>query len=160
MGLQLTSRGFEHRDIIPDRYSREGGNTSPPLAWTDVPPAAKSLALIVDDPDASSGVFVHWLLYGLAPGTTKIEEGQSAAPALANGARQGLNGFGVLGYGGPQPPSGIHRYVFHLYALDIDVALPSGTSRQELDRTIQGHVLEKAQLMGLYRHPKRGSRAA
>lgn len=158
--MKLKSDAFQNEGTIPDKYSKEGGNVSPSLSWSDAPEAAKSLALIVDDPDAPSGLFVHWVAYGIPPTATRLEEGQSSSPTLHDGIRQGRNGFGDLGYGGPQPPSGTHRYVFHLYALDTQLDLPAGASREQLDRAIRGHVLEEAQLMGRYQHHKAGSRAA
>jgi Raf kinase inhibitor-like YbhB/YbcL family protein len=160
MGMKLTSRDFEHEGVIPDKYSKEGGNISPPLAWTGVPDGAKSLVLIVDDPDAPSGVFVHWLLYGLSSAATELPEGLPATPTLPNGVRQGRNGFGELGYDGPQPPSGTHRYFFRLYAIDTDLTLRAGVSREELDSAIEGHVLEQTELMGRYEHKEPSSRAA
>lgn len=159
MSLQLTSRAFKNEGTIPDKYSKQGGNISPPLAWTGVPEDTRSLVLIVDDPDAPSGLFDHWLVYGITPETTALDENVSANPELTNGARQGQNGFGDVGYGGPQPPSGTHRYFFHLYALDTDSDMPAGLTRQELDGAIHGHIIEEAQLMGRYQHRK-GTRAA
>ena len=155
MAMKLTSRGFQQEGMIPEKYSKDGGNISPPLAWSDVPKGIKSLALIVDDPDAPSGVFVHWLLYGIPPAITELDEGVPATVTLPNGARQGRNGFGDLGYGGPQPPSGTHRYFFHLYALDYELPLRAGASREEIDRAIQGHTIEKAELMGRFQHRSR-----
>jgi Raf kinase inhibitor-like YbhB/YbcL family protein len=110
----------------------------------------------MDDPDAPSGTFVHWLVYDIPPAVTELEEGLPPTPTLPNGARQGLNGFGDLGYGGPQPPSGTHRYFFHLYALDIKLDLPAGVSREELDEAMNDDIIEEAQLMGRYQH--RGGR--
>lgn len=158
MSLKLTSPAFQHEGLIPHRYSKDGGNISPPLAWTDVPQETKSLALILDDPDAPSGMFVHWLVYNIPPASAELAEDLPATPSLPGDILQGSNGFGDLGYGGPKPPSGTHRYFFHLYALDIKLKLPSGASREELDRALQGHILEEAQLMGRYQH--RDSRAA
>jgi Raf kinase inhibitor-like YbhB/YbcL family protein len=160
MSLKLTSRAFQHEGVIPDKYSKDGGNISPPLAWTGAPDGTKSFALIVDDPDAPSGTFVHWLVYRIPPDSTELSENQAGTPQLPNGARQGKNGFGNPGYGGPQPPSGTHRYFFHLYALDSEIDLEAGVSREELDRATRGHILEEAQLMGQYQHRKPGSRAA
>jgi hypothetical protein len=159
MSLKLSSRAFPNEGMIPDRYSRKGGNVSPPLEWTGVPDATVSLALIMEDLDAPSGVFVHWLVYGIAPDTTELEEGQPATKELPNGARQGVNGYGEIGYGGPQPPSGAHRYIFHLYALDTDTDIPAELEREELEGAIQGHVIEEAQLMGLYQS-REGTRTA
>ena len=152
MSLKLTSRAFQNEGAIPDKYSKQGGNVSPPLAWTGVPDETRSLALIVDDPDAPSGTFVHWLAYGISPKTSSLDEHLPASPELSNGARQGRNGFGDIGYGGPQPPSGTHRYFFHLYALDTDSDMPGGLTRQELDGAIEGHIIEEAQLMGKYQY--------
>ena len=151
MSMSLTSTAFENGGAIPAKYSKEGGNISPPLSWSGVPDGARQLALIMDDPDAPSGIFVHWLLYNVPPGAGKIAEGFSTQ-ALMNGARQGRNGFGEVGYGGPRPPSGTHRYYLHLYAVDTDIELPSGATRAELDRALRGHVLQEAQLMGRYQH--------
>jgi len=103
------SQGFQQEGIIPDRFSKEGGNISPPMVWREVPKQTTSLALIVDDPDAPSGTFVHWLVYCIPPSATGLHEGSSAVGMLPNGAQQGRNGFGDVGYGGPQPPSGTHR---------------------------------------------------
>src|SRR2546423_1487108 len=117
MSFKLSSPAFTDGGTIPNRYSRDGGNFSPPLEWTNTPKGTKSLALIVDDPDAPSGVFVHWLLYGIPSTTNKLEEGQPITSSLP-GTRQGRNGFGANHYDGPQPPEGIHRYFFRLFALD------------------------------------------
>lgn len=144
MSLKLSSRAFSHQGAIPERHSKQGGNLSPALAWTDVPKDARSLALIVDDPDAPSGTFVHWLVYGIRPGVRDLTEGVKPE------GHQGVNGFGDIGYGGPQPPSGTHRYVFHLYALDTDSDLPDGLTREELDGVIQGHIIEQAVLTGVF----------
>jgi len=160
MSLKLTTTAFEHEGVIPDKYSKDGKNLSPPLSWTGVPAGTKSLALIVDDPDAPSGVFVHWLVYGIPSGTSGLEEGRPATETLAGGIRQGRNGFGELGYGGPQPPSGTHRYVFHLFALDQEPDLSSGVSRRQVDGALKGHVLAEAQLVGKYTHHQPGSQAA
>lgn len=155
MSLSLTTRAFQNEGPIPDEFSKQGGNVSPALEWTGVPDGTRSLALIVDDPDAPSGLFVHWLVYGIKPGVNTLEEHLPATAELPGGTRQGRNGFGDLGYGGPKPPSGTHRYFFHLYALDTETDLPGGLNRQELDGVIHGHVIEEAQLMGRYEH--RGS---
>jgi Raf kinase inhibitor-like YbhB/YbcL family protein len=152
MSLRLTSPAFQNGGIIPDKYSKQGGNISPHLSWTGVPEGTTSLALIVDDPGAPAGTFVHWLVYGIPPGTTELPEHLQSAKELRSGARQGVNGFGGMGYGGPQPPSGTHRYMFHLYALDTDTDMPAGLTREELDGAIQGHVIEEAQLTGRYQH--------
>lgn len=158
--MTLTSRAFKNEGTIQEKYSKDGGNISPPLAWTEIPGGTKSLALIVDDPDAPSGLFVHWLLYDIPPAVTELPENMPAGGRLPNGMRQGTNGFGDVGYGGPQPPSGTHRYIFHLYALDTSPDLPPGAGRQELDRAIQSHILEEVRLMGKFQHRKPGTQAA
>jgi Raf kinase inhibitor-like YbhB/YbcL family protein len=152
MSLKLTSSVFRNGGAIPDICSRLGGNHSPALAWTGVPPDTRSLALIVDDPDAPGGVFTHWVLYGMGPNATELNEHVPPTGILPNGARQGVNGFREQGFGGPKPPSGTHRYVFHLYALDTDSDMPAGLTRQELDGAIEGHIIEEATLTGRYRH--------
>jgi Raf kinase inhibitor-like YbhB/YbcL family protein len=145
----LESSAFEHAQEIPDRYTCDGEDLSPPLRWTDVPDEARSLALIVDDPDAPSGVFTHWVAWGLDPGADGLSEGE-AAPS------EGRNDFGTAGYRGPCPPPGHgrHRYVFRLYALDREPELASGTGKPELEQAIEGHVLTMAELVGTY---ERGS---
>jgi len=152
MSLKLTSRAFINGGTIPDVFSKQGGNHSPALAWTGIPAETRSLALIVDDPDAPAGLFTHWLMYGIDPGLTELKEHLPPSGILPNGARQGVNGFREHGYGGPKPPSGTHRYIFHLYALDTDSDMPAGLTRQELDGAIAGHIIEEATLMGRYRH--------
>src|SRR5690242_19834941 len=154
MSLTLKTSAFQQEGMIPDKYSKDGGNISPDLSWDAVPENTKSLALIVDDPDAPSGLFVHWLLYAIPPDVTSIEEDRPAREILSNGMRQGRNGFGELGYGGPQPPSGTHRYIFHLFALDSEIDLPPGTSRRQLNEALKGHVIGEAQLVGTYLQPK------
>jgi Raf kinase inhibitor-like YbhB/YbcL family protein len=150
MSLKLTSSAFQDGEKIPDRYSRRGGNCSPPLAWTGTPDGANSLALIMDDPDAPSGTFVHWLMYRIPPAVTQIEDGMPRVGELPNGIRQGRNGFGGVGFDGPQPPSGVHRYYFHLYALDRNPEILAGASRSDLDSIMRGHILGETKLMGRY----------
>jgi Raf kinase inhibitor-like YbhB/YbcL family protein len=159
MSLKLSSDAFRDGGKIPDRYSRSGGNASPPLAWSGVPASARSLALIVDDPDAAGGLFVHWVVYGIPTKMDGFPENVPPKAQLPRGILQGRNGFGELGYGGPQPPSGTHRYFFHLYALDEEVRLAGGADREDLDKAMRGHIVEEARLMGTFEH-RTGSRAA
>jgi Raf kinase inhibitor-like YbhB/YbcL family protein len=148
--MELTSSAFAEGELIPPKYTCDGEDVSPPLQWRDVPAGTKSLALVVDDPDAPSGLFVHWLLYGIAAGEKKLAEGIEIG-RTASSLKQGRNGFGKAAYGGPCPPSGTHRYYFRLYALDDELSnMRSGGSRQELDRSMQGHILAEARLMGRY----------
>ena len=148
--MKLHSNAFTEGGVIPDKYSREGGNASPPLDWTDLPKNTQSLALVVDDPDAPGGDFVHWLVYNIPPEMNHFDDGAAAAMRLPDGMRQGKNGFGQTGYGGPQPPSGAHRYIFHLYALDSKLDLPPGATRAQLDKAMQGHEIEECSATGKY----------
>jgi Raf kinase inhibitor-like YbhB/YbcL family protein len=145
----LTSSAFSEGEMIPKQYSREGGDKSPPLTIEDVPSNAKSLVLIVDDPDAPSGTFVHWILFNMSPTTREIRE--DSPPVMAT---QGRNDWGEIGYGGPQPPSGEHRYFFRMYALDTVLSLARGAKRFEMDEAMEGHVLDEAGLMGRFAAPQ------
>jgi Raf kinase inhibitor-like YbhB/YbcL family protein len=144
-GLEITSDAFEEAAAIPRRYTCEGENLSPPLSWAGIPEEIRSLALIVDDRDAPVGTFTHWLAWGIDPGAGGLGEGE-AAP------REGLNGFGTSGYAGPCPPPGhgSHRYFFRLHTLDAALDLEPGAAREELERALEGRVLETAELMGTY----------
>jgi Raf kinase inhibitor-like YbhB/YbcL family protein len=144
-GLEITSGAFVGGGSIPGQYSCEGENLSPPLSWAGVPDGTRSLALIVDDPDAPVGTFTHWLAWGIDPGAGGLAE-REAAP------REGRNGFGTVGYSGPCPPPGHgrHRYFFRLQALDVELDLKAGAVREDLERALGGHVLESAELMGGY----------
>jgi hypothetical protein len=151
MKLYLTSTAFVHGQPIPQQQAFDYQNLSPPLHWTGVPPATKSLALICDDPDAPRGTWVHWVIYDLRPATVELSEGVPASPELANGAQQGVNDFKRIGYGGPAPPPGKpHRYFFKLYALDLNPDLKPGLTKAELLKAMNGHILAEGQLMGTY----------
>ena len=141
----LESSAFENAQAIPGRHSCEGEDVSPPLRWTDVPEGARSLALIVDDPDAPAGVFTHWVAWGLDPAGEGLGEGEPAP-------REGRNDFGTTGYRGPCPPPGHgrHRYVFRLYALDTELEVPAGGAKAELQQAMEGHVLTTAEFVGTY----------
>lgn len=149
MALTLTSHAFQNEAPIPAIHSKDGGNASPALSWSGVPKDTRSLVLIVEDPDAPSGLFTHWIVYGIDPKTSGLKEGVPAA-SHTNGVRQGLNGFGQIGYGGPKPPSGTHRYFFRLYALDTDTGVAAVLGRQEIEGVIEGHIIEEATLMGRF----------
>ena len=155
MAMELKSQAFEDGGRIPSRYACDGDNFSPPLAWSGVPRNARSLVLIVEDPDAPSGVFDHWLLYDLAPDWNSLDINAGPKQGLPPGALEGKNSYGQLGWGGPCPPSGEHRYIFQLYALDVKLDLKAGASKQDLRQAMQGHVLDQGTLMG--RYPKSGS---
>lgn len=141
--MKLVSLAFEHNKFIPSKFTCEGEDVSPTLLIEGIPDEAKSLALIVDDPDAPMGTWVHWVVYDI-PATNRIEE--NTIPG-----KQGSNDFGKRNYGGPCPPSGTHRYFFKLYALDKELGLPEGLSKAELEKAMQGHIVAKAELMGLYK---------
>jgi Raf kinase inhibitor-like YbhB/YbcL family protein len=149
--MQLTTTAFADGRPIPRRHAFDDQNISPALQWSGVPPAAKSLALICDDPDAPMGDWVHWVIYDLPPASTGLAEGVPASPELANGAKQGVNDFKRTGYGGPAPPPGKpHRYFFKLYALDINPDLKPGLTKKNLLKAMEGHVLSEGQWMGTY----------
>lgn len=160
--LQITSVAFQEGDEIPIKYSCDGNDTSPALSWDGVPPETRSLTLICEDPDAPSGLFTHWLLYNIPPGTTKLAEDLPITEKLANGSLQGRNSFKNIGYGGPCPPpkDNAHRYFFRLYALDTELDLPGGANREEVLRAIDGHILAEGQLMGKYQRTQMQTRRA
>ncbi len=146
--MQLASTAFKHNQNIPSKYTCDGTNINPPLQISEAPSGTKTLALIVDDPDAPAGDFVHWTLWNIDSGTTVIVENQ--APA---GAVEGMTDFGTAGYGGPCPPSGIHRYQFKLFALDTAISLTSKAEKADLLKAMEGHVLGQTVLIGLYKRP-------
>ena len=149
--MQLTSTAFNEAEAIPSKYTCDSQDVSPPLKWSGAPAAAKSLALIADDPDAPVGTWVHWVLYNLPASTTELPEGLPKTPSQADGGKQGLNDFKRVGYGGPCPPPGKpHRYFFKLYALDTPLELGANATKRELERAMKGHILAQGQLMGTY----------
>ena len=142
--MKITSSAFQEGANIPSKFTCDGADTSPPLQIADIPSQAKSLALIVDDPDAPGGLFTHWMVWNIPPQTSAVGEG--SAP---KGVR-GTNDFGKSGYGGPCPPSGTHRYYFKIFALDRELDLPSGAKRGQVDAAMKGHVVAQGELMGRY----------
>ena len=151
MKIQITSSAFTEGRPIPLQHSFEDKDLSPALQWSGVPPSAKSLALICDDPDAPMGTWVHWVLYDLPATTAGLSEGVPKSPELANGSKQGVNDYKKTGYGGPCPPPGKpHRYFFKLYALDAATGLKPGATKKELLKAMEGHVLAEGQLMGTF----------
>ena len=149
--MEIKSPAFAHGDLIPPKYTCDGADVSPPLSLAVVPAGTKSLALIADDPDAPAGTWVHWVVWNIPAGTKSLEEGIPAKEALPNGGRQGTSDFRRVGYGGPCPPSGTHRYFFKLYALDTTLDLPATATKQDLEMAMKGHTLAQAELMGRYR---------
>lgn len=143
--MRLTSPAFSRGDPLPRHFAKEHGNKSPPLCFQDVPKPAKSIALIVNDPDAPRGTFTHWVLFNVPPETSELLENQIPA-----GAVSGRNDYGDVGYGGPRPPSGTHHYFFQAYALDTWLKLSPGATAKEVEQAMETHVLENAELMGTY----------
>ncbi len=151
MEIKITSSAFEESGMIPAKYTCDGADVSPPLKWDAVPEGTKSIALISDDPDAPVGTWVHWVIFGLPADTRELAENITPDKTLPNGAKQGTSDFGRIGYGGPCPPSGTHRYFFKIYALDAELALEAGARKRDLLRAMEGHILAEGQLMGKYK---------
>lgn len=150
--IEMHSPAFAASSRIPVKHTGQGEDVSPPLKWGAVPEETRSLALICDDPDAPMGEWTHWVIFNIPAGTEELPAAVPAIETLPNGARQGTNDFGRIGYGGPFPPTGAsHRYFFKIFALDAALALVSGGKRADLLRAMEGHVLGQGQLMGTYR---------
>lgn len=154
MAWQLTSTAFQDGRPIPAEYTCDGEDHSPPLAWTEPPAGTASLALIADDPDAPGKTWVHWVLYRIPPAIRRMPPAVPPDEELADGSRHGMTDFGRVGYGGPCPPSGTHRYYFKLYALDLRLDLSPGAAKRQVEQAMQGHILAQAQLMGTYRRSR------
>jgi Raf kinase inhibitor-like YbhB/YbcL family protein len=148
--IKVTSAAFKEGQPIPPQYTCDGVNVSPPLEWSGVPKTAKTIAIIADDPDAPSGAWVHWVLYNLSAENIGFVENVPASETLKAGGFQGKNDFEKIGYGGPCPPSGTHRYFFKVYAVDGELPLKAGVTRAELEKALEGHVVAQGQLMGTY----------
>lgn len=146
--MKISSSAFSEGGNIPSKFTCDGTDTSPALKIEGAPEAAKALVLIVDDPDAPSGLFTHWLVWNMDPKTGSISEGQAPAGTV------GTNDFGKRGYGGPCPPSGTHRYYFKVFALDQQLTLRAGAKRKELDEAMKGHVIGQGESMGRYSRRK------
>lgn len=144
--LKISSPVFENNSNIPVKYTCDGMDVSPPLLIENVPTDSKSLALIVDDPDAPMGTWVHWVLWNINPKTREIREN-----TVPEGAKQGINDFGRHDYGGPCPPSGTHRYFFKLYALDSLLELGPNSKKADTEKAIKGHIIAQTQIIGLYK---------
>lgn len=151
MKLTLTSSAFEAGGTIPKKFTCDGPDVSPALNWNDPPAGTQSFALIADDPDAPVGTWVHWVLYDLPADARSLVENMPKQEQLSNGACQGRNDFGKIGYGGPCPPPGKpHRYFFKLYALDAKLNLKAGAAKADAEKAMQGHILAQGELMGRY----------
>jgi Raf kinase inhibitor-like YbhB/YbcL family protein len=151
MGFQISSTAFASSQMIPKQFTCDGGDVSPQLSWNGVPAGAKSFALIMDDPDAPVGTWVHWVLFNLPADAKELPEGVAKQEQLPDGSLQGRNDFRKIGYGGPCPPAGKpHRYFFKLYALDGKLDLKAGASKADVERAMKGHVLGETELIGRY----------
>lgn len=150
MTFQLVSEAFKEGEPIPVRYTCDGDDVSPALAWGDAPQGTQSLALIMDDPDAPVGTWDHWVLFNLPPAQTELGEAVTPDSERSDGSRHGSNSWGRLGYGGPCPPSGTHRYFFRLYALDVVLELEAGATKEQFLAAAESHILQQTELMGVY----------
>lgn len=146
--MTIRSPAFRSGDPIPATYSRNADDRTPPLEFAGAPAETRSLALIVDDPDAPRGTFTHWIVFNIDPGCRGFRENYTP-----DDVRFGTNDWGEADYGGPRPPDGEHRYFFRLYALDCRLALPNGASRREIEQAMEGHVVANAELMGRFAAP-------
>jgi Raf kinase inhibitor-like YbhB/YbcL family protein len=149
--MELKSPAFGEGSMIPKKYTCDGQDISPPLKWTSVIDGTKTLALICDDPDAPGGTWVHWVIFNLPSDTRGLTESTPHLKELPTGAKQGTNDFGKIGYGGPCPPGGTHRYYFKIYSLDTDLNLEPGATKAQLLQAMEGHILGEGQLMGKYK---------
>jgi Raf kinase inhibitor-like YbhB/YbcL family protein len=149
--MEITSKAFLSGEIIPPKYTCDGSDVSPPLEWSFAPQDTKCFAIVCDDPDAPIGNWVHWVIFNIPGESTYLPESVPPEESLPDGSRQGINDFGNIGYGGPCPPGGTHRYYFTLYALNTLLNLEPTASKQELINVMNGHTLAQCQLMGRYR---------
>jgi len=148
--IELKSNAFDDGGTIPAEYTCDGAGTSPELRWSGVPVETKSLVLISDDPDAPMGTFTHWVMYNIPPNVRSLPKGIPNKPRLDDGSLQGVNSARRIGYTPPCPPSGSHRYIFTIYALDTALTLEPGANRSEVDKAMEGHILAEGKLMGRY----------
>ena len=154
MEIIVTSSAFKEGEMIPSKYTCDGINISPPINWHTSVNGIKTFALISDDPDAPTGDWVHWIVFNIPPNIRELREDCKANRNLPDEALMGTNGFRTISYGGPCPPSGIHRYFFKIYALDIVLHLKAGATKKELLEAIKEHILAQGQLMGLYKRKR------
>lgn len=148
--MKLTSSAFNEGGMIPDKYTCDGADVSPPLKWNSLPDGTKSLALICDDPDAPVGTWVHWVYFDIPAKTDALPENISPDEHPDSGGIQGINDFRRIGYGGPCPPGGTHRYYFKLYALDTLLNLSPGATKSQVLKAMEHHIIDRTQLMGKY----------
>lgn len=152
--MELKSPVFEHQGLIPSIFTCDGQNVSPRLDWAELPRETQSLALIMDDPDATSGTWVHWVIFNIPSSSNSLEERFPKEREFQNGTIQGVNSSGLIGYMGPCPPSGTHRYIFKLYAIEKGLDLEAGSTKDDLLKAMQNHILEETHLIGLYRRSR------
>ncbi len=145
----ITSTAFEHSASIPSQFTCDGLNHNPPLSFYNIPSKAKSLVLLMDDPDAPRGTWRHWSVYNMTPDIQGIQEHSKPSSGI-----EGITDFGTAGYGGPCPPSGVHHYRFKLYALDLMLELPEKATFNEIENAMQNHIISKAELVGTYTRPR------
>lgn len=150
MEIKITSTAFAEGGMIPAKYTCDGADVSPPLQWDAVPEGTKSIALINDDPDAPMGTWVHWVIFNIPADVKELGENIPTDKILSNGAKQGINDFRRIGYGGPCPPGGTHRYFFKIYTLDAEIDLDAGANKEQLLQAMEGHIIGQGQLIGKY----------
>lgn len=148
----ITSDAFIHNSMMPSKFTLDGANISPPLRIEKIPPESKSLVLIAENPDTPIGNFIHWVMYNISIRTKIIDENIPNAFRLLDGSKNGINDFGKIGYEGPRLTSGLHRYFFKIYALNKKLLLDGGASSRQTLKNMDGHILDKADLIGLYKH--------
>jgi len=151
MKMKISSAAFQNGGPIPSKYTCDGANVSPPLQWSGLPQNAKTVVLICDDPDAPAKTWVHWVVYDLPANVTTLPEAVPAVERPPVGGKQGKNDFGKTGYGGPCPPGGTHRYFFKLYAIDTETSLEPATSKDQVLKAIEGHILAQGEFIGTYK---------
>ena len=152
--ITIWSEAFKNGESIPVEYTCDGEDMSPALSWNNIPPETKSITLVMEDPDAPSGIFVHWILFNIPSDVKKFSKGIADIEQFKDGSSHGTTSFGRFGYGGPCPPSGTHRYYFKIFALDTILNLGPCASMMQVDIAMRGHILTTGELMGLYRRRK------
>ena len=150
MSILVESTAFKNGQPIPAKFTCDGQDVSPPLAWKNIPEKAKSIVIICDDPDAPVGTWVHWVCYDIPASVTSLAEGVPKTDSLPEGGKQGISDFKRIGYGGPCPPSGTHRYFFKIFALDGMLGLPAGKTKKDIEHAMKGHIVDKGELVGVY----------
>lgn len=154
MKIEIFSTAFENEGFIPQKYTCDGANISPPLGWKSLPKDTKSIAIINDDPDAPMGTWVHWVVYNIPATSSGLPENIKPIERLPDGSLQGKNSWGKIGYGGPCPPTGTHRYFFKIYALDTMLDLKPGATKEELLHAMKGHIIAEGVFYGKYSRKK------